>query len=1220
MAQGEDQVLELQFRLGQVLQEKMGDTRAAVDAFRDILATNPEHGPSTTALEMMLDEGHHQAAIAEILEPLYRVKERWEPLVRIMEVQLAHMQDRFDRVQAMQRIAEICEQRMGEQGRAFEWWGHAFAEDPLSEVAAGELERLGREAGAWEPLAQVYAGVVQRLEPQERKPVLILLARVCEEELGDYARAEEAFLQVLQIHDMDPDALAALDRVYTHTSTFGALAEILKRRIAVTDSTDELVELQLRLGETFDMALDNPDAAVEAYTSVLEADSRNPRALVALESTYFKAERWPELFDVYERMIDIAPGDAGVADCYAHMAKISSDALGDPERALDLWSRVLDLRGEDPVALWALADLYETAQDFQELVEVMHRQVRITSDPHAQIRLFKRLGRIYTQYLGRDRNALESWARVLEIDPGDTESLYAMGEIYRRTEAWDELSQSLARLIDLGNATEMPQEELADLYTHMAQLKGEVMGDPEGAIAAWRSVVQIRPFDARALDALEQLLTRLERWGEVIQVVMHRVGLTQDAGTKVALLLQAGALWREKVGNLEKAVETYQQVLEADPSHVGAFQALRELMRETQRWEELRDLLMMRAEQEEDTARLVEVLQEMASVLEKHMGSAGDAFDVLQLAFSKDYTNEETAANFERLARATGKWNELLAEYYEVVQTMSDPEVKADLLVQMGKWYGKELGNMEYATAYLKQAIQLNPNGVRAMAVLEDFHRQAGEWDELLTVMVKHAELEQDSEKKTALYLSLAELHETQMEDQGAAIKAYREALRVDPGSVDALGALERLYRVGEQWESLIEILNIKARASEETEAVVDLWRRIGELYAERLQDPRQAMDAYRQVLQVDSAHKHAMRALELLYDQAGDTDAYLGMLEQQLDLAESDQERVSLLQRMATAYEEKYKRLDRAAECLEKVLEVDAHHEATYRALERLYQQSGRFTELVDTLVRHIGAVSDPAARVELYLAMGQVHEISLQDLDRAIDAYQDVLSFDQNHTQALDALARLFERVEAWDRAADAMQRLTELVDDPAYKTDIFFRLGKIFEEQLLDPATAERHYVQALALDSAHVPAMARLIEQYKARGDWAKAASMMVRAEQHSTNDLEKAKLLYEAGMAFLTQLDDKDQGVELLARCLQVDPDHTGAGEPLADIYYEGRGGADPRHAGAQGRPSGRGPAPVALLQAGPHGRRPGQDGQGAQVLPPGLRHRLHPPGDAQRHG
>ena len=36
-------------------------------------------------------------------------------------------------------------------------------------------------------------------------------------------------------------------------------------------------------------------------------------------------------------MIDIAPGDMGVADCYARMAKISSDALDDPERAQDLW-------------------------------------------------------------------------------------------------------------------------------------------------------------------------------------------------------------------------------------------------------------------------------------------------------------------------------------------------------------------------------------------------------------------------------------------------------------------------------------------------------------------------------------------------------------------------------------------------------------------------------------------------------------------------------------------------------------------------------------------------------------------------------------------------------------------------------------------------------------------------------------------------------------------
>jgi len=81
------------------------------------------------------------------------------------------------------------------------------------------------------------------------------------------------------------------------------------------------------------------------------------------------------------------------------------------------------------------------------------------------------------------------------------------------------------------------------------------------------------------------------------------------------------------------------------------------------------------------------------------------------------------------------------------------------------------------------------------------------------------------------------------------------------------------------------------------------------------------------------------------------------------------------------------------------------------------------------------------------------------------------------------------------------------------------------------------------------------MTRLIEIYKTRGDWAKAAHMMTRAEAHTSNQLEKARILFEAGTAFLQQLDDEAQATDLFARTLQVDPDHQQAGEPLATIYF-----------------------------------------------------------------
>ena len=1155
MAEQEQDIINLQFRLGQLYQEMLGDLSNAIECYRDILATTPEHSPSITSLELLLEEGQQQSEIAEILEPLYRMSEQWEKLVKIMQVQLERMEDQLDRVQAIQRIAEICEQRLGDHTRAFGWWQQAFIQDPNSELVTEELERLARIVDGWEALVQTYLGVLERLAPDDQKRVLMMAARVCEEEILDRVRAEEAFLRVLQIDEMDGAALAALDRIYDQTGMFQELAEILKRRITVTDSTEDLVELQLRLGYTFENPLEDLDSAVTVYNQVLENDSRNAQALESLEKTYFRREQWAELVDVYEKMIDIAPGDSGVADCYARMAKISSDALDDAQRAQDLWNRVLDLRGEDPVALWALADLYEAAQEWRDLVEVLQRQVHITEEPQDQVRLYQRLGRIWGEKLSRDRNALESWQKVLEIDPGNLPTLYAIADIYRNTQAWEELVETLHRLIEIGVTSDMDDENLKSLYTQLGELQGEILLRPQEAIGAWRNVLDIQADDFRALGALEQLLTQEARWEECIQVLERKVAVLPGAQEKIDVLMQAANIWQEKVANNEAAARVYEQILGLEAGNRVAFVALDEIYREGWHWEKLIDLLLARTDHTDGVSETVELLQEVANIYEEKTNMPERAFVVLQAAFKQDYTNDITAKNLERLARATNKWNDLLNDYGTVVQNIVDPRVRADLHVKMGRWYGNELGRMDYAIASLQQALQLDPECVKAYDALAEFYRKSARWAELVQVLKRQAELETDLEKKVKLYSNMAELHETQLSDPASAIASYRKVLSVDENDGDALSSLERLYRAQQQWEPLIEVLERKAGLAQEPERIIQLKHQIGDLYDDRLNDSERAINSYKDILTIEPQDLQAMKALELLYEKTQKMEDYLDILEQELDITMGEEGQVALYQRMATVHEEQFSKLEHAAECLEKIIEIDPRNEPTYRSLERLYRQDNRFDELVDVLARHINAISDVQERIELYMTMGQTYETALQDPDRAIEAYGDVLSFDADQVHALDALARLYEQIESWDRAVDAMSRVVNLVDDPGYRVGVFYRLGRIYEEHLHDLEQAEIQFQQALSIDPSHVQSMMRLVELYKMRGDWAKAAGMMVRAEAHTQNAIEKSRLLYEAGAAYLKQLDEEGKAVELFARTLEADPDHVQAGEPLAQIYF-----------------------------------------------------------------
>ena len=87
---------------------------------------------------------------------------------------------------------------------------------------------------------------------------------------------------------------------------------------------------------------------------------------------------------------------------------------------------------------------------WEELVEILDRAVNVAVDGRLKIDLYKRLGRVWSDKLGRERNSLDAWLCAYELDPNDLQTLNALASLYRATQSWEELSQTLQRIIDVG--------------------------------------------------------------------------------------------------------------------------------------------------------------------------------------------------------------------------------------------------------------------------------------------------------------------------------------------------------------------------------------------------------------------------------------------------------------------------------------------------------------------------------------------------------------------------------------------------------------------------------------------------------------------------------------------------------------------------------------------------------------------------------------------------
>ncbi|HEX2688314.1 MAG TPA: tetratricopeptide repeat protein, partial [Kofleriaceae bacterium] len=746
LADNDSEIAGLQFRLGQILQDQLGDRKGAVEVYREILASQPQHGETLAALEDMFHQGHLQMEIAQVVEPLYEAAGEYHKLHGIYEVTLGKLSD-TERSAMYQRLAELAEGKLYDQPKAFHWWSEALVEDPRWDHAIEESERLASETGAWDEMVSAYTRALEGTKDHDvQRTTLLRMARVFEFELHDAARAVETHLRALELEAKDESALAALDRLYLGAGMYDDLAEILRRRIEVTQGSDEQIELYFRRGEIFSDALGDLDQALACYVAVLDQDSRNRKALEALEAIHFRREAWQKLYEIYEKLIDCAENDEEMAGIYARMARISSEALLVPgfgeDKAIELWNRVLDIRGEDPQALEALGELCARRERWEELVEIIERQIAATQGEADQIRLYKHLGRVWEDKLSRERNALDAWLAADRLDGNDLETLRSLARLYRSTQAWDELSQTLRRIIEVGQMTDAINEsETIELYAQLGQLEGDVLGRVDEAVEAWRRVIAIDPGDFRALAALEGLFTREGRWEEAIDVLEKRALVLDDEIQRRETLLQAASTWEEKVEDLTSAAAVYERVRASDPSNTIASDRLEAIYAQQYKWAELVEVLLERSELRPNVDEQIQILNRVARIYESEIGDQESAFYVLQAAFKRDYAHDQTAHELERLATATNRWQELLDEYTNRVNELEheDRASAADLWVKIGRWYAEHLSHLEYAIHSVQQALRIDPSHTGALGGMGELQRKRGSWSELIETLQRHA-------------------------------------------------------------------------------------------------------------------------------------------------------------------------------------------------------------------------------------------------------------------------------------------------------------------------------------------------------------------------------------------------------------------------------------------------------------------------------------------------
>ncbi|HEX2660673.1 MAG TPA: hypothetical protein VHU40_20470, partial [Polyangia bacterium] len=428
----------------------------------------------------------------------------------------------------------------------------------LRKLRADLLRQLGRDAElarALESDAEIAIG-----------PELVALLSEQAERLDRIGQADRALEVRLGALQDDPGNLSLLAPARRRLETLGQQERSLELAIAalphITDRAARAAHLRdvAALAET--TAEDRPRAAA-AWLEVL---ALAPDDRVALES----AERLLRLLGDNQRLAELLAWSAArtAAEPGPRLAVLWRLAeyrrqQGKSGAALSLYREIIETRGPGKDASstglsWRRRDDALTLETARALA---------ASDPRARAAALTDRALVLMES-GRLDDAERDLTRAFDLDPDAADSLNALEKLHERRGDFRGLRQRLQVRVSRASGA-----VAARLWCGIGRAS-ERLGDLAAAQNAYAQGCAADPTDRAPLGALRRLADERRDFAEVARLLELEIELVRAPAERVALQVELGGLFAEKLGRAARAVEVLDAALAYQPSNAGALETM----------------------------------------------------------------------------------------------------------------------------------------------------------------------------------------------------------------------------------------------------------------------------------------------------------------------------------------------------------------------------------------------------------------------------------------------------------------------------------------------------------------------------------------------------------------------------------------------------------------------------------------------------------------------
>lgn len=924
------------------------------------------------------------------------------------------------------------------------------------------------------------------------------------------------------------------------------------------------------------------DALARAFAMARRAPEGDAEVRARLHRLAQEHRAWDRLANLYEGMAEEAETAAEAADLLMEVANIRTEQHKPREAEAQL-RRILGMLPSELVARARLEELYRAEGRWVELAASLEERTdpRLgTAAPDAERpQLLRELAAIYTQRLQRPHDAIDAFERLRHLAPADTQVLVQLAEIYATVGRWSKVIETLGRVGEIAEGS----PEARDALRAIARIYEKELELPERAIDAYGQLVATWPDDLDGWVALDALYVESARWAELADVLRRRAALSREPAERAQLLARRAQVLLDRLDAPEEAAAALRHartIAPPGPHDAALADQLVHALVKAGRESEAAAILEGRIEalteagvapRGEIAGLHIRLAQLRLERLDDRIGARAAIDQALALV-----PEHPTAlAVLAGIASPDDDPRAFADAKLREADTASDDDLRIAALMAAGDVLQQRVGDTAAARAAYERVLASRPYHADATWALAGLVEKGGDPEQAARVL----EVRLDDEsltppEKARIMTQLAGLSRA-AGIEAAAERRLLEALGCVPDHLPAIVALADFYADAARWTDLEaflrEVLDGTLLAAAPAALIADLHRRLAGAHERLGRDE----DAYQTLVAADRLHRgHLLIKLALGENRYKarrwrEAALHLSPLATHDDAARYPSEVAQGVFHAALA-EIRSLRPEKAPPLYARALELKPNYAPALQALAEIAMEQGEHKRAADLLTRQATATEDPAERMRLFEALGDMAVLMLHDEERALTCYTAAVAAAQpieaRHLPLFEKLLERQERAGAHAGSARTAELMAAFGATPADRAARYLRAARDYLAAE-DPVRARAAADRAVDSDPYDVDAVDLASGLALELGDVDQAAGILTRLltakEDRFTDDqtARRALLSYRLGAA-RHQRGDLRQAAPAYERAIAIAGDSPGAVEARRGLVELARAASD----------------------------------------------------------